>query len=59
VGKRARGRRGGAGPRKGGDPAPAGIERQDLIDEVAGRARAGGRHGSRRYHRATSNSKSW
>src|SRR2546426_1852771 len=47
-----RARRGerGAGPEERRDPAPAWIERQDLIEEVAGGSSAGRRHASRGRH---------
>src|SRR5439155_25319165 len=55
----ARRREGRAGTEERRDPATAGIERQDLVDEVVRRPGSGWRHGSRRYHCSRSYSKSW
>src|SRR2546426_7243807 len=57
--ERARRREGGAGTEERRDPAPAGIERQNLVDEVVRWPGTGGQHASRRYHRSRSYSKIW
>src|SRR3989475_12448523 len=49
----------GAGPEERRDPAPAWIERQDLIEEVVGGSSAGRRHASRGRHVSRSYSRSW
>src|SRR2546427_10386539 len=49
----------GAGPEERRDPAPAWIERQDLIEEVVGGSSAGRRHASRRRHVSRLYSRSW